>query len=118
MQRAWEDAGPMLDCVLFHTGAEWRALVLRTDDEAAAAAGGASDRGDVQVLTVHVQIKLSPKTTQQLQSLVTDKFCFRIFKSGRVSSIFSGLFLDRECMTKVFSSHPLLVFAPDFCCLV
>ena len=43
MQKAWEDAGPMLDCVLFHTGKEWRALVLRTDEEAMA------DGGDAQV---------------------------------------------------------------------
>jgi hypothetical protein len=33
----------MLDCVLFHTGTEWRALVLRTDEEAA-------DHSDAQVL--------------------------------------------------------------------
>jgi hypothetical protein len=55
MQKTWEDAGPMLDCVLFHTGAEWRALVLRTDDEAEAVpvAGGASFSGDAQVLLEH-----------------------------------------------------------------
>lgn len=90
MQKAWEDAGPMLDCVLFHTGAEWRALVLRTDE---AAADGASFGGDAQVSTGADQNESENSPTIAIN--VSKALLFSpVSNRAEVSCIFVDCFLD------------------------